>query len=435
MQFHIPKQTDAELLKALEAIRNDLADLRPLVIEVQTYEPGGPTVPLTGDGVESTESVKDIVALASQIMPILRLRDQPAGNRSALLVRRDTANITDFVKTPEVDDWPNQLPDKTRGAIIVRLIASARKHLRAPETEAALQGGQETAWSRYRDSQVEILNSLEQTQKTIATEYARNVVETQNEFERRYNDRASILAEETKQLQKTLTEQHDARLADLDQREQAIKARETSFNTKEARYVARQEQKNQITQVEKWLEGWSLTSGTRSKRWTTNVLYTAGIAVCLGVSVWLNYENYSIITSHSFQLQWWQWALLAVRSLGPFAAFLTFLIYFIRWSASWARQHSEEEFRNRARILDIGRTSWLLEAVRDAQDNKTELPPELLKELSRNLFVYNSPLEAGDIDPQSISDLILHGLSSLRVKTPDGTELEAKRGRIWPRGK
>lgn len=80
-------------------------------------------------------------------------------------------------------------------------------------------------------------------------------------------------------------------------------------------------------------------------------------------------------------------------------------------------------------MLDIGRSAWLLEAVRDAQDNQKELSPELLKELSRNLFAYSAPADVSDLHPQAVTDLIMQGLASLRVKTPDGTEVEAKRGK------
>lgn len=96
--------------------------------------------------------------------------------------------------------------------------------------------------------------------------------------------------------------------------------------------------------------------------------------------------------------------------------------------ADWAKQHADEEFRNRARILDIGRTAWLLEAVRDAPDNGKELPADLVKELSRNLFTY-SATEVSDLHPQAVSDLLMQGLNSLRVKGPDGSEIEAKRGK------
>ena len=149
-------------------------------------------------------------------------------------------------------------------------------------------------------------------------------------------------------------------------------------------------------------------------------------------AAWYSYENIQVLRVAEADLRsvaWWQWVLLSLRTILPLAACITFIIYFIRWSSEWARQHSDEEFRNRARVLDIGRSAWLLEAVKDAQDNQREIPPELLKELSHNLFAYAPPADVSNLHPQAITDLIMQGLASLRVKTADGTEVEAKRGK------
>lgn len=119
--------------------------------------------------------------------------------------------------------------------------------------------------------------------------------------------------------------------------------------------------------------------------------------------------------------------MLSLKTIGPLAAFVSFLVFMIRWASAWARQHAEEEFRNRARILDIGRASWLLEAVRDAQDNDRELPNDLLKELARNLFSYNTISEGTDVKPNLVGDMVWQGLSSVRMKSPDGSEIEVAR--------
>jgi hypothetical protein len=119
---------------------------------------------------------------------------------------------------------------------------------------------------------------------------------------------------------------------------------------------------------------------------------------------------------------------LGSKAFFPLAAFTTFMVYFIRWSSSWAKQHSEEEFRNRSRLIDIGRSGWLLEAVRDAHEKNAEIPNDLLRELSRNLFA-NTPSSESEIQPSLISDVMLQGLTSLRVKTADGSEVEASRAK------
>jgi hypothetical protein len=147
------------------------------------------------------------------------------------------------------------------------------------------------------------------------------------------------------------------------------------------------------------------------------------------LTAYANYHTYSLLgsTNDIATLPWWQWILIAVKSVVHLAAFTTFMIYFLRWSTSWARQHAEEEFRNRSRLIDIGRASWLLEAVKAAQDSGKEMPADLVRELSRNLFT-TAPNSDHDLHPMAVSDVLLHGLSSLPVKAADGSEVDAKRG-------
>jgi hypothetical protein len=276
------------------------------------------------------------------------------------------------------------------------------------------------------------LNSLEQTQTTLLTEFNRKALELEARTIEKMQARETELAGKYDTLKEELTNEYKAKLETINAREDELKKRESSFNTKEARYVARSEQQKQIEQIKGWLDGWSLTRGTRSKRHTVAIAYIIGFIFSVAAAVWFSAQNVEILQAAASndlsKISWWQWVLLSLKSILPVAAAITFVIYFIRWSSSWARQHAEEEFRNRARILDIGRTAWLLEAVRDAQDNQKELPADLLKELSRNLFTYAPTTDGSELHPQAVTDLIMQGLASLRVKSGD-LEVEAKRGK------
>lgn len=128
------------------------------------------------------------------------------------------------------------------------------------------------------------------------------------------------------------------------------------------------------------------------------------------------------------QITWWQWLGLTIKTVVPLGAFITFLIYFIRWEAEWAKQHSDEELRTRARVVDIGRSSWLIEAVRDSQEPKEPLPRELLEQLAKNLFT-NPVGGSSDLHPKSGTEVLMDHLSSLRLKSPDGAEVEATTGK------
>jgi hypothetical protein len=39
------------------------------------------------------------------------------------------------------------------------------------------------------------------------------------------------------------------------------------------------------------------------------------------------------------------------------------------------------------------------------------------------------PVTEAELHPTAMSEMLLHGLSSIRVKSPDGSEIEASRGK------
>jgi hypothetical protein len=418
--FRIPKQTDAHLVAALAKLRAEMRPSLDLIIKVDPHH-GGSTVELSPNEGEDAPGLQYVLGHHSQIMPRLYLFD-PSQGKMALRIERRPTEITDLVHV-YWDEWGSRRGSQD----YVKLMSFARKELRALDTEAAMTGATDSEWSRYRDAQQAVLNSLAETQKSLLGEFQRHRQEFEAAAQKRHERLEEELRAEIKAERERLDAEHSARAKTVNDREAALVALEKSFNTKEARYVARQEQQKQLDQIQKWLEGWSLTKGTRSKRLTVAIAYGVALCVTAGLTVWFSSQTVEILKNKDFtQVMWWQWTLLTIKSILPFAAFTTFLIYFIRWSADWARQHSEEEFRNRARALDIGRSTWLLEAVRDAQDKQQQLPPDLLKELSRNLFVTGGSSD-GDVHPQAITDLLTQGLSSIRVKTPEGGEVEATR--------
>ena len=225
------------------------------------------------------------------------------------------------------------------------------------------------------------------------------------------------LASEYAQKQKALVD-----------REEALAKQLAAFETKESKYVARQEAKKQLDQLKEWLKDSSLTDKTVKKRRSVFVGYAIAITTTGALTAWLSYENVELLKATGAnlpQVPWWQWVGLTLKTVVPLAAFTTFLIYFIRWEAAWARQHSDEELRTRARVVDIGRSSWLVEAVRDSQQSEEPIPKELLEQLAKNLFA-DPTGDSSDLHPKSGPEVLMQQLSSLRLKTPDGAEIEAK---------
>jgi hypothetical protein len=423
IQFQIPKQTDREIYDALTRVQKALAGKLDLYIQIHIPHVGGIDTRSANAGQKSI--IDTYLAANSQVVSTLQLHT--VQGHHAVNVQRTPEKPTDVVTL--TDEWPHSIPDGIGKAVAhAALLSAARAELKAPDIEAAFRDSKDDSWSRYRDAQASVVNSLQQATETLIIKAAEKNAELDKARAERFEKLEVTLREQLEHERKTLQSEFEKKQEQVEARQKAIADREASFNTKEARYVARKKQEEQIDQVKNWLSDWRLTSGTTAKRRPIFWGYISALIITGSFSAYATYHNFELLKSADdiAKLAWWQWGAIMSKSLFPLAAFTTFMIYFIRWSGSWARQHADEEFRNRTRLIDIGRSGWLLEAVRDAQENKNEIPVDLLKELSRNLFS-NAGSNEGDIHPQAVSDVLLQGLSSVRVKSADGSEVEATR--------
>jgi hypothetical protein len=423
--FEIPRQTDRELILALSRIREN-GDWNPVLkIHVNLLHRDG-DIKLPDAQPEQFEDIQFALKLSSNVFHQFTLKT-PSGT-AALTIKRNLPQLRDTV---DISDWVNQIPDSLqRAKSYALMVASARMELKAHDVDASLNGAHDNAWNSYRDAQMSVINSLQQASETLLIKTADRNAELDRARSARFEQLEKELRDEISNERKRLQSEAAAKEQALSEGRKQLSDREASFNTKEARYVARKKQEEQIEQVKNWLNDWKLTPGTTQKRRGVLYAYIAALVVTGFLTAYATYHNYQLLRTADdlVKLQWWHWLLIISKSLFPLATFTTFMVYFIRWSSTWARQHADEEFINRTRLIDIGRAAWLLEAVRDAQERDKEIPAELLKELSRNLF---SQMAINDADPhpQAAADILLQGLSSLRVKSADGTEMEARRGK------
>ena len=425
---NIPRQTDAEIVKALRVVADNMKDIIELRLVIDVPFVGGKVLPDDISSISTDSDIGFLLSQASCVTSTFCLRSP--SNRNLIVVKRSLTEAYDTFKLE--DDWRDTLPEEQKKLvpkIAIKLLSECRKYLKAPDVEAALSSDPTSAWSKYRNAQTAVLNSLQQTAEAIIVDVATKNAEIDRLRAERFEKLETELRAELATERERLNQENAARIAEMEEREISHAEKEAAFETKEARYVARQKQQEQIEQLKSWLENWGLTKGTTVKRRPIAIAYISALVMTGLLTTFATWSNFELIKSAEdlTKLQWWHWLAMISKSLFPLAAFTTFMIYFIRWSAAWAKQHSEEEFRNRSRLIDIGRSGWLLEAVRDSQENGSEIPADLLKELSKNMFSHNPNAEI-DIHPSAISDVVLQGLTSLRVKSPDGSEVEASRG-------
>ncbi len=422
--FYIPRQTDLEILASLSRVLASGGWNPALNISVHLDHHGW--VPLPDEHPETFEQIQFALKLNSTVFNHFVIKNP---HRNALTINRDLLKPWDTLTV--TDDWIIDIPDaQTRSRHYAELVASARAELKAHDLDASLKGAGDNAWNRYREAQMAVVNSLQQASETLLIKTADKNSELDRIRSARFEQLETGLRQEISEERKKLQGEFVAKEKTLADQIKELTDREAAFETKESHYVGRQKQGEQITQIQNWLKDWHLTQGTHKKRAPIFWAYVTALVLTGFITIFSIWHSYDLLKTADdlAKIQWWQWVALTLKTLFPVAAFTTFMIYFIRWTGDWARQHAEEEFRNRTRLIDIGRSSWLLEAVRDSQERDKEIPADLLKELSRNLFANNSTNDP-DIHPKAAADILMQGLSSIRVKSPDGAEVEAKRGK------
>jgi hypothetical protein len=121
----------------------------------------------------------------------------------------------------------------------------------------------------------------------------------------------------------------------------------------------------------------------------------------------------------------WQFALPFSTGLIGFA---TTLVYWIKWSDDWFREHARAEFANRKFNADATRAAWLVELLLEwSREGRDAMPPAVVESLTKNLFTDvqgGPPAHASDVLQQFIK-----GLTAVRV-TPDVVELNAGKASV-----
>ena len=434
-KYLCPKLTDRQLVTALVEVASKFGDRFQIVL---------PTGGLLAEEVKFSPStdwanmpvIKALLDEESVLIRTAYLQDRTRNGQSHSVAvhftRENPASNSSDLPTDSVtapyDNYGHEQGSPSR-ALLVPLVAAVRRSFRIAELESSFVGLANREWDRYLESQRVVLSSLQTTTQRLLVDAAEAERKSEQEKQARYSDLEKQLKAEVAEERRKLLSEHEQRTQALAEKEADLAKRLEAFQTKEARYVARDLQKKQIEELNDWKKAWSLTKETSKKRRPAACAYLGGAAVSLVYAAYSAYSTFEILQSPEAvkTLAIWQWILLSFKTMIPFGFFASLLVYYIRWTSAWARQHAEEEFRNRARIVGVGRASWLLEAVRDAQEHKTEIPPVLMQELARNLFVFENSQD-GDIHPKAADELFWQGLTSIKAKAGDG-ELQLTRKR------
>jgi hypothetical protein len=218
-----------------------------------------------------------------------------------------------------------------------------------------------------------------------------------------------------------LTEEHRARVAELDQlqrgfvaahakAEQELEVRKKEVESRDNTFVRRDlhEKLNAIVAAQKDAK---LSAGTVGKR--TPIHWACGIAAATGLGLVV---FFGVVATKDAAPQFQHMLPLSAS----FALFVSTIVYYLRWNDQWFREHAAAEFRNKKLASDVVRASWLAELVFEVKEKDRQLPDLLINRFSEGLFLDTQSAPTEHPADQMIS--LLGKVTSLKANK-DGAEM------------
>jgi hypothetical protein len=202
-------------------------------------------------------------------------------------------------------------------------------------------------------------------------------------------------------------------------RESELNRRETEFDNRSSTHARRQIRQDVKKIIAERTASFHLSKDTAQKRLPIHVLFLSLIfsSAALFIAALTGY-----LAVPASLPPWFA----AIRLTLITAALATSIVFYIRWTDSWFRQHSDEEMRLKRLELDIDRASWVVEmALEWKAERGGDIPVELIERLSRHLFEIE-PTARVRHPSEDLASALLGASSGLSVKFPGG---EAKMDR------
>jgi len=201
-----------------------------------------------------------------------------------------------------------------------------------------------------------------------------------------------------------------------------------SFEDRAARHIRRkirEDLKSIITQREKEFK---LTEGTNKLRRPIHVVAIVSLAafgIGAGIFMYTGTKLISELLTSGKALGFAELWPILIKQVTFVGAFASILFFYIRWTNSWFQQHAAEEFRHKRLVLDIDRASWLVELALEWKEHaKEDLPDEIVRAMSHNLFMEPAEVPSPNISPlDELASRLLGTASRVRLNLPDGSEI------------
>jgi hypothetical protein len=261
--------------------------------------------------------------------------------------------------------------------------------------------------------------STERLQKALADlvgGHAAHVRKVTEEQDARFKSREEQLEAKIERREEQLEAKTSAREAEAEKARKEFEEKLAGLDLRDSRAVRRDlltRIENQIASVEKV----KLSDETCKKRQGVSRLFILALlatAAMAGFSLWRLLDATKPGLEHAIPF-----------SVGV-VSFLSTMIFFIRWTDQWFKEHARVEFWNIKLSSDILRASWLAELIFEWEaKEEREFPEALSATFSRNLFQETKLGQAEHPGEQLLS--LLGRAASVKV-SKDNVQVRLRRG-------
>lgn len=358
------KMTDAELTDAFVAVSALIPQLAAGSISFQLGESGA----AFDARVAEMDQSAALEELRRANAALLYKASMSGGGYSVAVVRGTGADEV-TVSFPD-----HQTPDAQK--VTVRFLASLHQNFRAYARTAATDEvlGRELA-EFYRQRE-DLLARLERLHGEI--------VVSNEAYRQRLEERAALERQKLEAEIQRRAEQLDLEFkrneSALAERESTLQAQIATLDDRSSTHARREVRQELKKIVAERTASFHLSEDTVRKRRPVHVLF-ATLIVASGSLVVIALAGKLPLPP---EVPSWFTA-LRTSLLG--AAFAAAIIFYIRWTDHWFRQHADEEMRLKRLELDLDRATWVVEmALEWKREKDTDIPQDLVDRLSRNLF-------------------------------------------------
>jgi hypothetical protein len=418
--FRIPRWNDRQVLEIMREIVSDFSFSEAKLYCIP-FE-GASAIDIQLSQYEQNTDLVSLLDLKGSSIYHFRLI---ANNAVLFHVRRDGKYLFDEVSY----NW-----DEARGHVQESMYARFTNVLRQKYKEMKIgetfSGFPNEEIDKYYEAQSATVAKLQD----INTELLFGIHKRQHELDEAYNKKIQELELKMENQRKTLQTEYEEKDRKLQEKEEAFKKKEEQFETSESKYTRRKLRQDILSRLAELSQKFELTKGTKHLRYPVTGFALVFIVFFAGLTIAALTQSLNLIEAAGkdlSQLNWWVLGILSLKQIAFASAFLGGAWFLIKWNDRWFRQHADAEFNFKQLELDINRASWVVEMALEWKEEKgTELPPELLDRLTKNLFKDVSQASTDADNPPDMASLLIGSASNVKFKAGNGTEVELDRGGI-----